>query len=182
MPGASGAGSLIRGAGHTNIMKNTRNDGGSPKMVTTQKAVIWRCPSLCRLSTSRTRRRWPLYWSHIRAGKPHRGSNAFVTSHEITGIRAICYIPGIPTYEPTPSRPCRGLQARLRGIPGPLPTSRFSPHNSVHPSSAVHPSSSRLPLCDVTKPSPVALEAWRMRDSTVVLRYCPGSTTVAAPC
>ena len=82
--------------------------------------------------------------------KPHRGSNAFVTSHRITGIRAICDIPGVPTYHPAPSRPCSGLQARLRGIPDLLPIPRFSPHNSVHPCSAVNPSSSRLPLCPVT--------------------------------
>ena len=118
---------------------------------------------------------------------PCSGSNGIglqvcVTSQRITGIRAICYIPGVPTYHPTLSRPCSGLHARLRGIPGILPTPRFSPHNSVHPSSAVDPSGSRLPLCYVTKPNRVALEAWRKRDSTVVPPYCPRSTTVAAPC
>ena len=118
---------------------------------------------------------------------PCSGSNGIglqvcVTSQRITGIRAICYIPGVPTYHPTLSRPCSGLHARLRGIPGILPTPRFSPHNSVHPSSAVHPSSPRLPLCYVTNPSPVALEAWRRRDSTVVLRYCYGIAREAAPC
>ena len=90
--------------------------------------------------------------------KPHRRSNAFVTSQRITGIRAICYIPGVPTYHPALSKPSGGLQARLRGIPGPLPTSRFSPRNSVHPSSAVHPSNSRLPLCYVTNPKAEALD------------------------
>ena len=54
--------------------------------------------------------------------KPHRRSNAFVTSQRITGIRAICYIPGVPTYHPALSRPCSGFQVRLRAIPGILPT------------------------------------------------------------
>ena len=107
---------------------------------------------------------------------------AFVTTGRMPGIRAICYIPGVPTYHPAPSRPRIGLLAGSRGIPSLLPTPRFSPHHSVHLCSAVNPSRSRLPLCYGTNPKAEALEGWRKRDSTVVLRYCPGSTTVAAPC
>ena len=55
-------------------------------------------------------------------GLRERTKMSNVTSHRITGIRAICYIPGVPTYHPAPSKPCSGLQARLRGIPGLLPT------------------------------------------------------------
>ena len=46
---------------------------------------------------------------------------ALVPTGWMPGIRAIYYIPGVPTYHPAPSRPCSGLQARSRGIPGPLP-------------------------------------------------------------
>ena len=115
-------------------------------------------------------------------GLRERTKMSNVTSHRITGIRAICYIPGVPIYHPAPSRPSSGLQSRLRGIPCLLPTPGFGLHSSVRPCSAVHPSSSRLSLCYVTNPKAAALKGCRKRVPTVVLRYCPGSTTVAAPC
>ena len=112
-----------------------------------------------------------------------------------SGLQCLCYVTadnghwsdllhsrGPHTYHPPPSRPCSGLQARLRGIPDLLPTPRFSPHSSVHPFSAVAPSISQLPLCYVTKPKAEVSEGCRKRVPTVVLRCCPGSTTVAAPC
>ena len=48
----------------------------------------------------------------------HCKKHELFCEQRITGIRAICYIPGVPTYQPPPSRPSRGRQARLRGIPG----------------------------------------------------------------
>ena len=59
------------------------------------------------------------------------GSWGHSQSGRMAGIRAICYIPGVPTYHSAPSRPRSGLLTRLRGIPDPLPTPRFSLHEDA---------------------------------------------------